>query len=75
MQLMDVVTAYLYGSLDSDIYMKVPNGISILDQGANRNMYCVKLKRSLYGLKQSGRMWYNRLSEYLVQKGYSNSQQ
>ena len=36
-------------------------------------MYCVKLKRSLYGLKQSGRMWYNRLSEYLVQKGYSNS--
>ena len=29
MQLMDVVTAYLYGSLDSDIYMKVPNGISI----------------------------------------------
>ena len=27
MQLMDVVTAYLYGSLDSDIYMKVPDGI------------------------------------------------
>ena len=54
MQLMDLVTAYLYGSLDSDIYMKVPDGISIPNQGANRNMYCVKLKRSLYGLKQSG---------------------
>jgi hypothetical protein len=73
MQLMDVVTAYLYGSLDSDIYMKVPDGLSIPDQSANRNMYCVKLKRSLYGLKQSGRMWYNRLREYLLQKGYSNS--
>ena len=48
-------------------------GFSIPNQGANRNMYCVKLKRSLYGLKQSGRMWYNRLSEYLMQKGYSNS--
>jgi hypothetical protein len=36
-------------------------------------MNCVKLKRSLYGLKQSGRMWYNRLSEYLLQKGYSNN--
>ena len=70
---MDIVTAYLYGSLDSDIYMKVLNGISIPNQDTNRNMYCVKLKRSLYGLKQSGRMWYNRLSEYLVQKGYSNS--
>ena len=73
MQLMDVVTAYLYGSLDSDIYMKVPDGISIPNESANCNMYCVKLKRSLYGLKQSGRMWYNRLSEYLLQKGYSNN--
>ena len=27
MKLMDVVTAYLYGNLDSDIYMKVPEGI------------------------------------------------
>jgi hypothetical protein len=27
LQLMDVVTVYLYGPLDSDIYMKVPNGV------------------------------------------------
>jgi hypothetical protein len=26
---MDVVTAYLYGSLDLNIYMKVPDGISV----------------------------------------------
>ena len=26
MQLMDVVTAYLYGSLDNDIYMKILEG-------------------------------------------------
>jgi len=71
-QLMDVVTTYLYGSLDSDIYMKVPDGIPIPNQNANRNMYCVNLQKSLYGLKQSRRMWYNRLSEYLLQKGYSN---
>ena len=65
MQLMDVVTAYLYGSLDSDIYMKVPDGISIPNPKANRNMYCIKLQKSLYGLKQSNRMWYNRLTEFL----------
>ena len=29
MRLMDVVTAYLYGSLDTDIYMKVPNGLKL----------------------------------------------
>jgi hypothetical protein len=57
LQLMDVMTAYLYGSLDSGIYMKVPDGISI----PNANMYCVMLNKSLYGLKQFGRMWYNRL--------------
>ena len=66
MQLMDVVTAYLYGSLDSDIYMKVPDGIDIPNPKAKRNMYCVKLNKSLYGLRQSGRMWYNRLSEFLL---------
>ena len=32
MQLMDVVTAYLYGSLDSEIYMKVPNGIQVPEE-------------------------------------------
>jgi hypothetical protein len=73
MQLTDVVTAYLYGSLDSDIYMKVPDGIQILNPNANRNMYCVKLQKSLYGLKQSGRMCYNRLSEFLQKKGYTNN--
>ena len=60
---MDVVTAYLYGPLDSEICMKVP-------EETKRNIYSVKLQRSLYGLKQSGRMWYNRLSEFLVQKGF-----
>jgi hypothetical protein len=73
LQLMDVVTAYLYGSLDLDIYMKVFDGISIPNMHANRSMYCVKLVKSLYGLKQSGRMWYNRLKEFLVNKGYSNN--
>jgi hypothetical protein len=59
LQLMDVMTAYLYESLDSDIYMKVLDGITVLNMHANHNMYCVKLVESLYDLKQSGRMWYN----------------
>ena len=36
-------------------------------------MYSIKLRRSLYGLQQSGRMWYNRLSEYLIKDGYINN--
>jgi hypothetical protein len=73
LQLMDAVTTYLYESLDSDIYMKVPHRISVPNMNANRNMYCVKLVKSLYGLKQYGRMWYNRLKEFLLNNGYLNS--
>jgi hypothetical protein len=45
---MDVVTANLYGSVDSDISMKVPDGIYIPNTNANHNMYCVKLVKSLW---------------------------
>jgi hypothetical protein len=51
LQLIDFMTAYLYGSLDSDIYMKVPDGISISNEHVGCNMYCVKLNKPLYDLK------------------------
>ncbi|CAM8886911.1 unnamed protein product [Rhodiola kirilowii] len=72
---MDVVTAYLYGSLDAEIYMRIPEGFKMPEASSSkpRERYSVKLERSLYGLKQSGRMWYNRLNEYLSQKGYVNN--
>jgi hypothetical protein len=73
LKLMDVMIAYLYESLDSDIYMKVPDRIFVPNLIANRNMYYVKVAKSLYGLKQSRRMWYNRLKEFLLNKGYSNN--
>ena len=64
---MDVVTTYLYESLDTHIYMKIPDGFKIPKIEENENhMYSVKLQRSLYGLKQLGWMWYNRLSEFLM---------
>jgi hypothetical protein len=43
MHLMDVVIAYLYGSLDSDIYMIISEGLVIPIKNHSRNMYCVKL--------------------------------
>ena len=37
------------------------------------HMFSVRLQRSLYGLKQSGRMWFNRLSNFLLKRGYTNN--
>ena len=72
MRLMDVVTTYLYGSPDVNAYMKIPEGFTFPEamNSKQRSMYSIKLQRSLYGLKQSGRMWYNRLSQYLLKEGY-----
>ena len=56
MRLMDVVTTYLYGSIDTYVYMKIPEGFK-LPKAINsqpRSMYLIKLQQSLYGLKESG---------------------
>ena len=75
MHLMDVVTTYLYGSLDANVYMKIPKGFTLPEAMNSKpwSMYSIKFQRSLYGLKQSGRMWYNRLSQYLLKEGYVNN--
>ena len=58
MCLMDVITVYLYGSIDNDIYMKIPEGFKFPEANNTkpRKMCSIKLQRSLYGLKQSGCM-------------------
>ena len=69
MCLMDVVTTYLYGSLDHNIFMKIPEALIVPKAYKNLKESCsIKLQKFLYGLKQSGRMWYNRLSEYLLKE-------
>ena len=70
---MDVITAYLYGSLEHNIFMKVPETFKVSEAYKDSRKTCsIKLHKSIYGLKQSGRMWYNRLSEYLLKKWYKN---
>ena len=46
MRLMDIVTAYLYGMLENDIYMKVPEGFQLpqVNTSQPRNMYSIKLR-------------------------------
>jgi hypothetical protein len=51
LQLMDVVITYLYGSLNSNIYINISDVISVPNANVGRNMYYVKLNKSLYDLK------------------------
>ena len=59
---MDVKTAFLNSDLDEDVFMSVPEGLSC---GATRNKVC-KLRKSLYGLKQSPRQWYAKIHHFLI---------
>ena len=62
---MDVKTAFLNGSLDCEIYMSQPEGFVDPD----RPNHVCKLKKSIYGLKQSARCWNTTLDEYLKSAG------
>ena len=66
---MDVKTAFLNGSLDCEIYMPQPEGFVDPD----RPNHVCKLKKSIYGLKQSARCWNTTLDEYLKSVGYRKS--
>ena len=66
---MDVVTAFLNGKLDEEIYMEQPEGYV---QPGKENLVC-KLKKSLYGLKQSPRCWNTAFKEYIESAMFKQS--
>ena len=67
---MDVKTAFLNGSLDCDVYMSQPEGFNNQDKPD----YVCKLKKSIYGLKQSARCLNATLDQYLQSAGYRKSE-
>ena len=60
---MDVKTAFLNGLLGDDIYMVQPDGHI---DGDHPDFVC-QLKRSLYGLKQSPRMWNQTIDKFMLE--------
>ncbi|GJZ35027.1 putative ribonuclease H-like domain-containing protein [Tanacetum coccineum] len=65
-ELMDVKSAFLYGTIEEEVYVCQPPGFK--DPQFPNKVY--KVEKALYGLHQAPRDWYETLSTYLLENGY-----
>ena len=63
---MDVVTAFLAGESEEEIYMEQPEGFEI---GSGEDFVC-QLRKSIYGLKQAPRVWNQKIRRFLKSIGF-----
>ena len=64
---MDVKCAFLNGYISEEVYVEQPPGF---ENHAFPN-HVFRLNKALYGLKQAPRAWYERLSKFLLNNGFS----
>ena len=55
---MDVVSAYLAGELQEEVFMEIPEGLDAQD-------HVCRLRKGIYGLKQSVAVWHDQISKEL----------
>lgn len=65
----DAITAFLNLLIDGDVFVEQPHGMSYDERIKLGNFVC-KLKRALYGLKVSPRLWFDNVSGYLKKLGF-----
>ncbi|RVW95612.1 Retrovirus-related Pol polyprotein from transposon TNT 1-94 [Vitis vinifera] len=70
LQQLDIKNAFLNGDLEEEVYMEIPPGF---EESMAKNQVC-KLQKSLYGLKQSPRAWFDRFTKAVLKLGYKQGQ-
>ena len=55
MEVVDIETAFLYGVLDEEIYMKIPEGLEDYMDTSFGGDECLILDKAIYGLVQAAR--------------------
>lgn len=67
-QQLDVKTAFLNGKLSEDVYIFFPQGVKC------KSNKVLKLKKSLYGLRQSSKCWNEEINSFLLTIGFIRSE-
>nr|GEU60153.1 retrovirus-related Pol polyprotein from transposon TNT 1-94 [Tanacetum cinerariifolium] len=63
----DPEMSFLNGPLKEEVYVAQPDGF--VDPDHPKKVY--RLRKALYGLKQAPRAWYDKLSKFLISKGFT----
>jgi len=71
----DFLLAFPQADLDVPVYMELPAEVNPIDvSDGDRRRYVLKLNKSLYGLKQAGYNWFEKLREGLITRDFVQSQ-
>ncbi|CAL1355334.1 unnamed protein product [Linum trigynum] len=65
---LDVNNAFLHGELEEEVYMTIPQGF----RAPGDNRVC-RLRKSIYGLKQASRNWYQKFTLEMLDFGFRSS--
>ena len=67
---LDVKTTFLHGDLVEEIFMEQTKGFL---QNHNKRFVC-KLRKSLYGLRQSPTQWYKKFDSFMASQNFTRSE-
>lgn len=67
---LDVKNAFLNGSLNETIFMKIPQGLEVANSEKNK-VYL--LKKAIYGLKQAPKMWNEKFNDFMCSIKFKRS--
>jgi len=78
----DFVQAFSQAEVDCDVYMKIPRGFQVQNDhlvfdpthtAKPSTNHVLKLKKNLYGLRQAGYNWHEKLKQGLLHRGFRQS--